>query len=142
MGELYRVVAGPIAVQEAIAAVSGPDRGAVAVFIGQTRDHHGGRRVVRLEYHAYGPMAEEVMRQIGQEVADRFRTPHVAMLHRTGPVAIGESSVIIAVAAAHRRQAIDGCAHAIERLKAIVPIWKKEFYEGGSAWIEGCDPVL
>lgn len=141
MGELYRVEPGPISVQEAIAAVSGPDRGAVTVFVGQTRDHHAGRRVLRLEYHAYGAMAEEIMRQIGGEIAERFGTPHVAMLHRIGPVPIGEASVIIAVAAAHRRQAIDGCSHGIERLKAIVPIWKKEFYEGGSAWIEGCDTV-
>jgi molybdopterin synthase catalytic subunit len=136
---LYRIVEGPIDLGEAVRAVSGPDRGAVATFTGVARDHHAGRRVVSLEYHAYAAMAEEVMRAIGSEVAERFGTPHVAILHRTGPVPIGEASVIVAVAAPHRREALAGCAHAIERLKAIAPIWKKEHYEGGAAWIEGPD---
>ena len=134
---LYRVVPGPLDLGEAVRVVSGPDRGAIATFTGTTRDHHAGRRVRSLEYDAYIPMAEAVMRSIGEEVAARFGTPHVAMLHRIGPVGIGEPSVIIAVAAAHRREALAGCAHAIERLKEIVPIWKKEHYEDSARWIEG-----
>lgn len=137
---LYRVAPGPLDLDEAIRAVSGPDRGAIATFIGTTRDHHEGRRVRSLEYDAYVPMAEAVMRSIGEEIAARFGTPHVAMLHRIGRLEIGEPSVIIAVAAAHRREALAGCAHAIERLKEIVPIWKKEHYADSARWIEGPDP--
>ena len=137
---LYRVAPAPLDLDEAVSAVSGPDRGAIATFIGTTRDHHEGRRVRFLEYDAYVPMAEAVMRSIGEEIAARFGTPHVAMLHRIGRLEIGEPSVIIAVAAAHRREALAGCAHAIERLKEIVPIWKKEHYEDSARWIEGSGP--
>ena len=138
MSGLYRIVDGPIDSGEAIRAVGGPDRGAIATFTGTARDHHGGKRVVALEYQAYAPMAEEVLRAIGAEVAGRFGTPHVAILHRIGRLAIGEASVVVAVAAAHRREALAGCAYAIERLKAMAPIWKREHYEDGAAWIEGC----
>ncbi|PYS96053.1 MAG: molybdenum cofactor biosynthesis protein MoaE [Acidobacteria bacterium] len=138
MSGLYRIEDGPIDPGEAIGAVGGPDRGAIATFTGTARDHHGGRRVVALEYQAYAPMAEEVLRAIGAEVAERFGTPHVAILHRIGRLAIGEASVVVAVAAAHRREALAGCAYAIERLKAMAPIWKREHYEDGAAWIEGC----
>ncbi len=137
MAGLYRIVPGPLDPGEAIRAVQGPDRGAIATFMGVARDHHAGRSVLRLEYHAYTEMAERVMRRIGREVEERFGTPHVAILHRTGLLAIGEASVIIAVAAPHRREALAGCAHAIERLKALVPIWKKEYFQGGVDWVEG-----
>ena len=140
MPSLFRIVQGPIGIQEAVAAVAAPERGAIATFTGVVRGHHAGRRVLRLEYHAYSAMAEEVLRDIGREVGERFGTPHVVILHRVGTLAVGEASVVVAVAAAHRREALAGCAHAIERLKAIVPIWKKEYYEGGEAWIEGPDP--
>ena len=132
-----RIVEGPIDLRDAIAAVSGPDRGAVATFSGVARDHHDGRRVVRLEYEAYAPMAEEVFRAIAREIEERYGTPHVAILHRVGHVPIGEPSVVIAVAAAHRREALAACSFAIERLKRDAPIWKKEFYEDGAAWLEG-----
>ena len=137
MTGLYRIVDQPLDPQEAIRAVSGPDRGAIAVFIGTTRDHQGGRPVRFLEYQAYVAMAEVVMREIGGEIVARFGTPHLAMLHRVGRVEIGEPSVVVAVAAAHRREALAACAHAIDRLKQDVPIWKKEHYADGAAWIEG-----
>ena len=140
MPGLFRIVDGPIRIDQAIEAVAGPDRGAIATFHGTVRDHHAGRRVLRLEYHAYGAMAEEVLRQIGREVQERFGTDHLAILHRTGTLQIGETSVLVAAAAPHRGAALAACAYAIERLKAIVPIWKKEHYEDGSAWIEGCAP--
>jgi molybdopterin synthase catalytic subunit len=139
MAGLYRILEGPLDLDEAIRAVAGPDRGAIATFLGVARNHHAGRRVLSLEYQAYAAMAEEVMRLIGAEVGERFGTEHVAILHRVGTVAIGEASVIIAVAAAHRSDALAGCAHAIERLKQVVPIWKKEHYEGGASWIESPD---
>ncbi|HEU4400889.1 MAG TPA: molybdenum cofactor biosynthesis protein MoaE [Candidatus Polarisedimenticolia bacterium] len=139
MQGLFRIVDAAIDPQEAIRAVAGPDRGAIATFTGVARDHHSGRRVRALEYHAYPAMAEKVMRAIGREVAERFGTPHVAILHRVGRLEIGEASVVVAVAAPHRHEALAACAHAIERLKAVVPIWKKEHYEDGAAWIEGCE---
>ena len=137
MAGLYRIVERPIDVEEAIRAVAGPDRGAIATFIGTARDHHEGRPVRALEYHAYPEMAERVMRDIGRETEERFGTPHVAILHRIGRLNIGDASVVIAVAAEHRREALAACAHVIERLKQIVPIWKKEHYADGAAWIEG-----
>jgi molybdopterin synthase catalytic subunit len=134
---LYRVGEGPLDVREAVAAVGGPDRGAIATFVGVVRDHHAGRRVLRLRYDAYREMALEVLRSIGLEIAERFGTPHVAILHRVGTLEIGEASVVVAIGAAHRREALAACAHAIERVKQSAPIWKKEFYEGGETWIEG-----
>jgi len=143
MPGLFRVVEESLRIEQAIEAVAGPDRGAIATFHGTVRDHHDGRRVLRLEYHAYPGMAEKVLIQIGQEVQDRFGTGHVAILHRTGILAIGDTSVLVAVAAPHRAAALAACAYAIERLKAIAPIWKKEHYADGSAWVEGCavDPA-
>jgi molybdopterin synthase catalytic subunit len=140
MAGLFRIVRGPIEVREAIEAVRGPDRGAIATFTGTVRDHHAGRRVVRLEYHAYEAMAQQVLETIGREIEERFATPHVAILHRVGILEIGDASVIVAVAAAHRREALAACAHAIDRVKAEAPIWKRECYEDGAAWLEGPDP--
>ncbi len=137
MPGLYRILDRPLDLDEAVRAVAGPDRGAIATFLGIGRDHNAGRKVLRLEYQAYPAMAERMMREIGDEVAERFGTPHVALVHRIGPVGVGEISVIVAVASAHRREAMAGCAQAIERLKAVVPIWKKEYFQGGAAWIEG-----
>ncbi len=137
MPGLFRIVHGPIGLQEAVDAVRRPDHGAIATFAGIVRDHHAGRRVVRLEYHAYEEMARAVLEAIGREVEERFATPHVALLHRIGALEIGDLSVIIAVGAAHRREALAACAHAIDRVKASAPIWKKEFYEDGAVWLEG-----
>lgn len=139
MPGLYRIQKEPLDLDEAIRAVAGPDRGAIVTFLGVARDHHAGRRVLGLEYHAYETMAEHVMRQIGRDIAERFGTPHAAILHRIGALSVGETSLIVVVAAPHRREALAACSHAIERVKALAPIWKKERYEGGSAWIEGPD---
>lgn len=137
---LYRIVERPIDLEEAISAVAGPDRGAIVTFAGVVRNHHAGREVLRVEYHAYAGMAEEVLRAIGRDISERFGTPHVAILHRVGSLAVGETSVIIAVASPHRREALAACAHAIERLKAEAPIWKKEHCISGAVWIEGPTP--
>ncbi|HYS04140.1 MAG TPA: molybdenum cofactor biosynthesis protein MoaE [Candidatus Dormibacteraeota bacterium] len=139
MPGLYRIDDRPLDLQDAIRAVAGPDRGAIATFVGTTRNHHDGRSVRFLEYDAYPEMAEIVLRDIGREVEARFGTPHVAILHRVGRLEVGEASVVVAVAAAHRREALAACAHAIERVKASAPIWKKEHYADGAAWIEGPD---
>jgi molybdopterin synthase catalytic subunit len=109
--------------------------GAVIVFRGVARRHSRGRDVVHLEYEAYPEMAEKVMAQIGDEMRTRWPISGVAIVHRTGVLEIGQASVMIAVAAPHRREAFEAASYAIDRLKQIVPIWKKEIWSDGSQWI-------
>ena len=114
----------------------GSDRdGAVVVFHGITRDHNEGRKVLWLEYEAYSPMAEDMMTQIIGEMRDQWEIGEVAVCHRTGRVDIGETSMVLAVSAAHRRPAFESALYFIDRLKEVVPIWKKEYFEGGEVWI-------
>lgn len=136
-GPFHRLGPEPIDVRALEARVAGPDRGAVAIFAGVVRDHHEGRPVRRLEYTAYEPMAERVLADIAAEAAGRFGTPHIAVQHRLGPLAVGETSVAVAAAAVHRREALAACAWVIDEIKARAPIWKKEFGDGGAFWIEG-----
>lgn len=118
------------------AAVSAPDCGAVVTFAGVVRNHARGHAVSYLEYDAYPPLAVQAFTQIGEEVRQRWGAP-CAIVHRIGRLEIGEASVVIAVAAAHRQAAFEACAYAIERLKQIAPIWKKEVTPTGEWWIEG-----
>ena len=127
----------PIDVRALEARVLGPDRGAVATFAGVVRDRHEGRRVLRLEYTAYEGMAERVLAAIVDEAAQRFGTPAIAVQHRLGPLAVGETSVVVTAAAVHRREALAACAWVIDEVKARAPIWKKEFGDDGVFWIEG-----
>ena len=130
-----RITQEPIRLDELTAFVSDPGAGAMATFVGTTRDNNEGRRVVRLEYECYPGMAEKEMEKIGQEVLERWPVKKVAMLHRLGRVDIGEASVAIAVSSGHRHAAFEACHYAINQLKETVPIWKKELYEGGEVWI-------
>ena len=132
----YAVQPEPIDPAGVWARVTGPGYGAVATFAGTVRDTFGGRRVVRLEYEAYAPMALEVLRGIGRGLRSRHELGRIAIVHRTGPLEVGEVSVAIAVSAPHRRAALDACGEAIERLKASLPVWKKEVFEGGEEWRE------
>ena len=111
--------------------------GAVVVFEGVVRNNSHGRRTCYLEYEAYEPMATRKMREIGSEARAKFEIARIAMIHRLGRLQIGETSVAIVVTAAHRRAAFAACQYAIDRLKRIVPIWKKEYFEDGSVWSEG-----
>ena len=115
--------------------VAHPGAGAIATFIGTVRDHGRGRTVTHLEYEAYAPAAELSMAQIGDEIRDRWGVDHVAIVHRIGSLTVGEASVVISVASAHRDAAFEACRYAIERIKEIVPIWKKEHYADGAAWL-------
>lgn len=115
--------------------VAHPGAGAIATFIGTVRDHGRGRAVTHLEYEAYAPAAELTMAQIGDEIRERWAIDHVAIVHRVGSLAVGEASVVISVASAHRDAAFEACRYAIERIKEIVPIWKKEHYADGAAWV-------
>jgi MoaE-MoaD fusion protein len=117
--------------------VAHPSAGAIVSFAGTTRRDNAGRNVLRLEYEAYEPMALSEMRKLALEAGERWEIVRIAIQHRVGVVEIGEISVAIAVAAAHRAEAFEACRFAIDRLKEIVPIWKKEYFEGGEVWI-GC----
>jgi molybdopterin synthase catalytic subunit len=119
------------------AAVAHPGAGAICTFTGVVRDNSRGQKVQRLEYEAYAGMAEKQMREIAAEIGERWSEARVAMAHRTGPLEIGEASVVVSVSCPHRAEAIAACKHGIDRLKESVPIWKKEFAEGGAVWIEG-----
>lgn len=117
--------------------VLSPQAGAVSLFVGVVRDNNLGRDVNYLEYDAYPAMATKVMRQIASEIQDRWDVLDIAMHHRIGRLEIGEASVAVAVASAHRGEGIEACHYGIDRLKAIVPIWKKEVWADGEEWIEG-----
>lgn len=133
---MYRVTTEALSPTTLADAVTVPEAGGVAVFLGVVRDNTAGRRVVALEYEAHTAMAEAKMKEIGEDVHRRWPVVRqVAMVHRVGRLAIGEASVIIAVSAAHRHEAFEACHFAIDRLKETVPIWKREVFEDGSSWV-------
>ena len=121
-----------------LAGLAASRDGAVDLFLGVVRNHHDGRRVVRLEYHAYPEMALKMMRAIAAEARVRFGVSSLALVHRLGTLEVGEISIALAVAAPHRQAAFDACRHAMERLKREVPIWKREQFEDGAEWVLGC----
>ena len=121
-----------------VSSAARPDCGAIASFLGTTRDHHQGRRVLRLEYEAYEPMALEALARIEREAIARHGVASCVIVHRLGEVPAAEASVAVVVAAAHRGPAFDACRWAMDELKRAVPIWKKEhFADGDAAWVEG-----
>jgi len=109
--------------------------GAVVTFLGVTRDHNDGRKVLYLEYEAYQPMAENKIVEIIAEMRSKWKLGKIAIAHRTGRVDIGETSMVVAVSSAHRKPAFEASLYFVDRLKEIVPIWKREFFEGGEVWI-------
>jgi molybdopterin synthase catalytic subunit len=111
--------------------------GAVATFSGLVRDHNQGRRVRFLEYEAYEPLAVRALERIVAEASESWPGTRLALHHRIGRLEIGEASIIIVAASAHRADAFAACRYAIERVKQIVPIWKHEHFEGGEIWLEG-----
>jgi molybdopterin synthase catalytic subunit len=132
----------PLALEPLIAAVTdrgqatGSD-GAVTTFLGVVRNHNVGRRVLHLEYEAYEPLALRAFERIHAEVEIRWPDVRLALHHRIGRIEIGGASVAIAAASPHRGHAFSACRYAIERVKQIAPIWKREFFDGGDVWIEG-----
>jgi molybdopterin synthase catalytic subunit len=111
--------------------------GALCLFVGVVRDENAGRRVLWLEYEAYEEMALPLMRDIADEARRRWPITEIHLVHRLGRLEIGEASVAVAAASPHRAEAFAACRYAIDALKAGVPIWKKEFYADGSAWLDG-----
>jgi molybdopterin synthase catalytic subunit len=127
---------GPGPAGSAAAAARGSD-GAVATFLGLVRNHNVGRVVHYLEYEAYEPLALRAFARIASEIAARWPGVRLALHHRIGRIQIGHASVAIAAASPHRADAFSACRYAIERVKQIAPIWKREFFDGGDVWIEG-----
>ena len=131
------LVDGPIDTDAVVASVAGPGRGAVLVFLGTVRDNHQGRQVEKLTYSAYRAMAEDGLRRIVADLEASSPGLRAAIVHRLGEVPVGEPSVVIAVASPHRAAAYDASRTALERLKAEIPIWKREHYtEGPPVWRE------
>ena len=135
---MVRLVREPIDLAALQAAA--PAEGALCLFVGVVRNENGGRPVLRLEYEAYEEMALPLMEEIAAETRRRWPGSEVRIVHRLGPLAIGEASVAVAVSSPHRAEAFAACRHAIDTLKATVPIWKKEFYADGQTWLEGPGP--
>ena len=137
---LIEITSGPLSPEPFLRHVRRDDSGAVALFLGVVRDNSHDRRVLYLEYDAYPEMAERKLREVAEEALARWPITDVAIAHRTGRLEIGETSLLVAVSSPHRHDAFAACHHIVNRIKEIVPIWKKEVWEGGEAWIEG-DPV-
>jgi molybdopterin synthase catalytic subunit/molybdopterin converting factor small subunit len=125
----------PLSLDRAVDEVRSDEAGAIATFTGTTRDRSRGRSVTHLDYEAYEGMAEKVMEAIADGLRARYELTAIAIHHRIGRVTIGETSVVIAVSAPHRQDALAACRDAIDELKERVPLWKKEVYEGGEEWI-------
>jgi molybdopterin synthase catalytic subunit len=132
------VLAQTLALNDVIAVVEGVERGGVVTFAGVVRRHGHHGEVVRLEYEAYIEMAEQVLAEIAQEIEREWPGVHVAIHHRVGSLAVGETAVVIAAAAPHRAEAFEACRAAIDRLKRRAPIWKKEIGTHGEEWIGTC----
>jgi molybdopterin converting factor subunit 1 len=136
--DAFLVTPDPLDQQQLYEAVRANEAGAVVLFHGVARNSSEGRRVVALEYEAYPSMAEKKLREVADEVKSRFSITGIAVHHRTGRLAIGETSLLVAVSAPHRHEAFEACHYAVDRIKQVVPIWKKEIWEDGDgAWVAG-----
>ena len=134
---LFEVIAEPLEPDRVVQHVRKNEAGAVALFYGVVRNNNMGRNVLYLEYDAYPEMATKVMQQIADEMMAAYPITDVAIQHRTGRLEIGETSLLVAVSSPHRKEAFDACHALVDRFKEVVPIWKKEVWEGGEEWIEG-----
>lgn len=132
---LFEVTEAPLSADEIASRVTNPYSGATLVFVGTVREFTKGKQTIHLEYEAYPEMAVAQMQKIGDEIAAEWPGARTAIVHRVGTLGIEEASVVIAVATPHRADAFAACRHAIERLKQIVPIWKKEIWADGEEWI-------
>ncbi|HEX9693577.1 MAG TPA: molybdenum cofactor biosynthesis protein MoaE [Actinomycetota bacterium] len=135
---LIRITSEPIGADEAAAFAADPTAGGTCLFLGTVRDHSATGAVTGLTYEAWEELAAKRLEEIGQEMLEKWPVRKVALLHRTGDLRIGETSVVVACSAPHRAEAFDACRYGIERLKEDVPIWKKEHLsEGESHWVMG-----
>ena len=136
-GDFFRITRSPISASELTSQLRAPQDGAAVVFEGIVRNHSRGRATLYLEYEGYEPMAIRKMEEVGADAKRKFAIDAIGMVHRLGRLEIGETSVAIVVTSEHRRAAFEACHYAIDRLKQIVPIWKKEYFADGAVWAEG-----
>jgi len=136
---MIRISEKEIDAAELLSSVAVPEAGGIDLFLGTTRNHSKGKKVVRLEYEAYPSMAVKMMEEIEREIRRRWSVQRVAIVHRTGVVPVMEASVGIAVSAAHRSDAFEACRYAIDEIKKRVPIWKKEVFADGEVWVENSE---
>jgi molybdopterin synthase catalytic subunit len=133
--ELFEITTEAISVNSVVSRLADPAIGGVVTFVGVVRGETDGREVQHLVYEAYPEMAEETLRQVGDEIRARWRTVReVAIVHRVGRLEVGETAVVIALSAAHRPELFDALRYGIDRLKDIVPVWKKEVFADGAEW--------
>jgi molybdopterin synthase catalytic subunit len=140
--DIFEIIREPIDIAGLRSRLLEGDSGAVVIFDGVARDNTKGRRTIYLEYEGYEPMALRTMEQIGREVHERWPVNRLGIIHRLGRIEITQSSVVIVVTSAHRKIAFEACHYAIDRLKKIVPIWKKEYFEDGAVWVENAEASL
>lgn len=124
-----------LSTQECVDFVASDSAGGSTVFIGTVRNQTKGKKVVRLEFEAYAPMAISEMKKIAEQAKEKWQAEKISIHHRTGVLGIGEIPVIIAVATPHRKAAFEACQYCIDTLKETVPIWKREFFEDGAVWV-------
>jgi molybdopterin synthase catalytic subunit len=139
---MIQIVDKEIDIPALLASVVAPESGGIDIFIGTTRNHSKGKKVIRLEYETYLPMAVKLMGEIENEIRKRWNVHKISIIHRTGVVPVMDASVAIAVSAAHRKEAFEACRYAIDELKKRVPIWKKEIFEDGEVWVENVESKL
>ncbi|ASB89816.1 molybdenum cofactor biosynthesis protein MoaE [Bacillus sonorensis] len=135
MSERFNVTNEPIAIEDVVKKVEKREAGAITTFIGTVREWTNGKKTLYLEYEAYVPMAVNMLAQIGEEIEEKWPGATTAITHRIGRLEISDAAVVIAVSSPHRKAAYEANEYAIERIKQIVPIWKKEHWENGESWI-------
>jgi molybdopterin synthase catalytic subunit len=133
---MIELVRDAIDVHAVIKSVEDTSAGATNIFIGTTRNHSHGKKVVALEYDVYKSMALKIMAKITEEICLRWNVAKISIVHRIGKIEVGETSVVVAVSAVHRKEAFESCRYAIDELKKRAPIWKKELYENGEVWVD------
>jgi molybdopterin synthase catalytic subunit len=132
---MVQVTRDPIDVDAVTRSAYSDTSGAVVTFLGTVRQDRGGRKLLHLDYDAYPEMAKEKLEQVRAEILERWPADGVSLVHRFGPMKVGEVSVAIAVSCPHRKEAFEACEYAIDRIKEIVPVWKKEVFEDGAEWV-------
>lgn len=133
--EKFVVTDAPLSVEEVVSQVVDPRAGAINTFIGTVREMTDGKKTVYLKYEAYVPMAKKTLRQIGEEIEEKWPRAKAAIHHRIGELNISDIAVVIAVSTPHRHESYEASRYAIERIKEIVPIWKKEHWDNGESWV-------
>lgn len=131
------IVEKPISINRVIRDAMGDECGAIDIFVGTVRNNNEGRIVRGILYDAYKKMAEKNLRDIAEEIMERWKTKRVSIVHRIGRLKVGEISVVIAIGTQHRKDAFEACRYAIERIKEYLPVWKQEFYKDGKRWVKG-----